>query len=152
MLSLFHWFFKSYSFTLLLVLGCGNGKLLYDLSLKGFKALSGIDYSENAIELAKLIAKNSGRNVSFSVCNILEESFQPTYNLALDKGTYDAISLDPDNAEIKRAKYVQAVWNLLKENGLFLIASCNWTGDELKNQFSSCKFYCYKSLLCEWTF
>ncbi|KAL0269895.1 UNVERIFIED_CONTAM: hypothetical protein PYX00_007477 [Menopon gallinae] len=122
-------------------IGCGNGKLLHDLSENGFKALFGIDYSENAIDLANSIIKNSSANIKFTVCNILEDSVEPIYNLALDKGTYDAISLDPDNAETKRAKYVQAVWDLLEEDGLFFIASCNWTEDELKKHFSSCFNY-----------
>ena len=67
--------------------------------------------------------------------------FRDSFDLCLDKGTYDAISLDPDNAEMKRKCYQQSVLSLLKSGGLLLLASCNWTEDELKVQFNSGMLY-----------
>ena len=58
-------------------------------------------------------------------------------DVVLDKGTYDAISLSPNEAKTKRKAYNESVLKLLKKDGLFIIVSCNWTQDELKDQFSS---------------
>ncbi len=55
--------------------------------------------------------------------------------MCIDKGTYDAISLDPEGAGPKRKTFVESVKRLLEEDGLFVITSCNWTEDELKSHF-----------------
>jgi len=57
------------------------------------------------------------------------------FDVCLDKGTYDAISLSPSNPEEQKAVYVQSSATLLKASGLLIIASCNWTEEELKKQF-----------------
>lgn len=56
------------------------------------------------------------------------------FDIAFDKGTYDAISLNPDNAVEKRQKYIQNVFNLLNDDGLFIITTCNWTDHEIVSQ------------------
>jgi EEF1A lysine methyltransferase 2 len=50
-------------------------------------------------------------------------------------GTYDAISLHPDNPKTKRTLYIKNVLELLNENSLFVITSCNWTEKELMESF-----------------
>lgn len=62
------------------------------------------------------------------------------FSLCLDKGTYDAISLCPDNAQEKRRHYIRRIENLLEKNGWFLITSCNWTASELRMHFSNLSF------------
>lgn len=62
-----------------------------------------------------------------------------TFDLCHDKGTYDAISLCPDDAQKKRLAYIKAVHHITKENGLFVITSCNWTQNELIQHFSKCE-------------
>ena len=61
----------------------------------------------------------------------------------MDKGTYDAISLCPDNARCKRRKYIDNVADLLgtdvNEKGLLIITSCNWTEEELTKHFQDRK-------------
>lgn len=52
-----------------------------------------------------------------------------------DKGTYDAVSLNPDDPKSKRLQYVEKVSELLKSDGFFIITSCNWTQHELCEQF-----------------
>lgn len=52
----------------------------------------------------------------------------------MDKGTYDVIGMNDDNKE-KRNRYKENIMNLLQPNGMFLIISCNWTQQELNEQF-----------------
>lgn len=60
------------------------------------------------------------------------------YDLLLDKGTFDAISLMEDFGSAVRERYLKATQNLLKKDGLFLIASCNWTIDEIGQHMATC--------------
>ncbi|XP_044881867.1 EEF1A lysine methyltransferase 2 isoform X4 [Mauremys mutica] len=57
------------------------------------------------------------------------------FQICIDKGTFDAISLNPDNAAEKRKQYVKSLCTVLKMEGFFLITSCNWTKEELLNEF-----------------
>ena len=70
----------------------------------------------------------------------------PKFDVILDKGTFDAISLCPDEAERKKNLYVDFVRTVLKEEeeeeevvggrgGIFCLTSCNWTEDELVKIF-----------------
>lgn len=56
-----------------------------------------------------------------------------TYDVCLDKGTFDAISLCPDiSQKDAREKYFTNVVKLLKsEESIFIVTSCNWTTSEL---------------------
>ena len=58
-----------------------------------------------------------------------------SFDVCLDKGTYDAVSLDPSGAEKRRSQYVESVASLIKNGGVFLITSCNWTREELIARF-----------------
>jgi EEF1A lysine methyltransferase 2 len=60
---------------------------------------------------------------------------QRQYDVCIDKGTYDAISLNPDNSLVQRQKYKQSIGQLVKPFGLFIITSCNWTESELVDYF-----------------
>lgn len=62
------------------------------------------------------------------------------YAVVLDKGTYDAISLNPENARSQRNLYKTNLKKILRHRGLFVIASCNWTEEELKQHFEDGKF------------
>merc|ERR1712173_58158 len=94
------------------------------------------------IELSKKLAKDSGlqdQEVQFSVCDILSgcESNQLTdFDVCVDKGTYDAISLSASATEM-RPRYRARVASMLKPKGHFFITSCNWTESELSQFFSS---------------
>lgn len=66
----------------------------------------------------------------------------PGWDVILDKGTFDAISLYsssavPGEQGTRRPNegYKAAVLPLVREGGLFLITSCNWTEDELARWF-----------------
>ena len=53
------------------------------------------------------------------------------FDIAIDKGTYDAIALCPDDSKGKRHLYKDFLVRILKQDGIFIITSCNWTYDEL---------------------
>ncbi|CAI8031676.1 EEF1A lysine methyltransferase 2 [Geodia barretti] len=112
-----------------------------ELAEDGFEELTGIDYSPAAIELAKQVADTDlhSHNIQFLVVDVLhvDDSLlhQTNFDVILDKGTYDAISLDPLGAEEKRSRYIRSVSALLANGGIFLITSCNWTREELTKHF-----------------
>lgn len=58
------------------------------------------------------------------------------FDICIDKGTFDAISLNPENTEEGKKLYVQALKGALKNNGFFAITSCNWTKEQLLERFS----------------
>lgn len=118
-------------------IGCGNGMLLIELFRCGFEHLTGIDYSKDAIVLAKEVAAQCETNIEFNIGDILKDGQRSkAVDIILDKGTYDAISLT-NEAKINREKYINNVYNYLVNDGLLIITSCNWTRDELEQQFSS---------------
>lgn len=57
------------------------------------------------------------------------------FDVCIDKGTFDAISLNPDNTNEGKRLYVQALKDALKNNGFFSITSCNWTKEQLLERF-----------------
>lgn len=63
------------------------------------------------------------------------------YDVCLDKGTYDAICLCADDVDVKKQRYVDNVYALTKDEGLFIITSCNWTREELLAQFQHSKLW-----------
>lgn len=75
----------------------------------------------------------------------IDNERQAKYDVCLDKGTYDAVSLNPDSASEMRLSYKTSVHHMLKEGGIFFITSCNWTDEELKRSFSDC--FSVKSIL-----
>jgi hypothetical protein len=101
--------------------------------------LHGIDYSEKAIILADSICKKAGFSVRFDVVDVLTERMSEHYDIAIDKGTYDAIGLSPVEPKQKRYQYKDFVKSILKNNSIFLITSCNWTANELVEFFSEDK-------------
>lgn len=63
-----------------------------------------------------------------------------SYKIAVDKGTYDAISLDPDNAVAKRKAYLDNVSKIIAQNGLLILTTCNWSETEIIDQISKGRF------------
>lgn len=118
--------------------------MLVELHREGYKNLAGADYSENAIELAKRIAADQDININYNVLDLLDPQDikskldGKTFDIVHDKGTYDAISLHPDNPTEKRSIYIQHLYGMTSADGLLILSSCNWTEDEL------CKSFCGK--------
>ncbi|XP_021023728.1 EEF1A lysine methyltransferase 2 isoform X3 [Mus caroli] len=104
----------------------------------GFSNITGIDYSPSAIKLSASILEKEGlSNINLKVEDFLSPSTKLSgFHVCVDKGTYDAISLNPDNAVEKRKQYVMSLSRVLEVKGFFLITSCNWTKAELLDAFS----------------
>lgn len=133
--------------TAILDLGCGNGHLLLELDSFGYSNLCGMDYSEKAIELARNVANSRSQSSIQYICWDLfasppEKPSESKYGLIMDKGTLDAIALSPNNKQhveengVTLVKsYVEKVTNLLSDDGVLLITSCNFTRPELLDIF-----------------
>ncbi|XP_040110717.1 EEF1A lysine methyltransferase 2 isoform X2 [Oryx dammah] len=119
-------------------IGTGNGVFLVELAKFGFSDVTGIDYSPSAIQLSRSIIEKEGlSNIKLKVEDFLNPSTKLSgFHICIDKGTFDAISLNPDNAIEKRKQYVESLSRVLKVKGFFLITSCNWTKEELLDEFS----------------
>ncbi|CAD6499362.1 BgTH12-07874 [Blumeria graminis f. sp. triticale] len=132
-------------------LGTGNGHLLFSLRagddrFEGWCGrMLGVDYSEKSIEFAKRIAQGRNlRDVEFCRWDVmqdkadgvvLDEISAEGWDVVLDKGTFDAISLSADQCSPgqRNYKYYRTqVLPLIRKGGVLLITSCNWTEDELK--------------------
>ncbi|XP_067683882.1 EEF1A lysine methyltransferase 2-like isoform X2 [Haliotis asinina] len=128
----------------ILDLGCGNGMMLVELHGEGYKDLTGVDYSEAAVQLARNIANKEGMtDIKYEVADLIHDVRQGVltcrcgqYRVCVDKGTYDAISLMPDDALTARQTYRTNIKHLLRADGLFVITSCNWTQEQLEEFFS----------------
>lgn len=146
MMKVVNWILKNDKIdfsTPILDIGCGNGVFLIELAEEGFDNLHGVDYSHKAIELAKSIALEHETKITYNQVDLVDsKSTSETlkgiqYDVCHDKGTYDAVSLNPDDAKGCRVKYINTLHSILKDGGLYIITSCNWTLDELLMQFSS---------------
>ncbi|EPS58034.1 hypothetical protein M569_16784, partial [Genlisea aurea] len=100
--------------------GTGNGLLLQELAKLGFSDLTGSDYSEGAIELARGLADRDGfSHIKFLVDDILDTKLDRKFQLVTDKGTLDAIGLHPDGA-LKKIMYWDSISSLVAPGGLLV--------------------------------
>ncbi|XP_053201801.1 EEF1A lysine methyltransferase 2-like [Panonychus citri] len=130
----------------ILDLGCGNGHLLYSLYQQGYTDLTGLDYADKSIKLVNQMASDLGivNNLKTYVADVLtlyKSNLIPErikFNLIIDKGTFDAICLNPDlDLNQVKSDYLATLEAILfKGRSFFMIASCNWTKDELINMFT----------------
>lgn len=141
-------------------LGTGNGELLFNLRDQDFEGhLTGIDYSQQSVDLARKIAvKNyhwdpEDESYEFLHADFLSSedwlkqlrpSVPPYWDVILDKGTLDAIALSDlkynyEGSEISGVDlYPLRVARLVGDKsgdkikpGLLVITSCNFTQEEL---------------------
>ena len=87
---------------------------------------------------AETIIKNPANNkvTTLNIKHPMPVGYEQwSFDLCLDKGTYDAVSLCPDDSQKKRLEYIESLKRLLCDSGLFIIVSCNWTCKELKCHF-----------------
>lgn len=134
--------------TCFLDLGTGNGHLLFALREENWMGrLVGVDYSTKSVQLADTIRNTKGDKYSDIAFHEWDVLSQPAgiwlgqgFDVVLDKGTFDAICLSQDlDAQGRRVceGYKARVEPLLKQGGRFLITSCNWTEEELRDWFDN---------------
>jgi SAM-dependent methyltransferase len=134
--------------TRFLDLGTGNGHLLFALREDGWEGeMVGVDYSAQSVRLAEGIRISKGEeyaDIAFEEFDILGQSpgawVKDGFDVVLDKGTFDAISLSSEtDAQGRRIceSYGAKVEPLVKKGGRFLITSCNWTREELRGWFET---------------
>lgn len=119
----------------ILEIGCGNGTLLFAVHEAGYdpSKMHGIDYSEDAISLARAIApkRHTGdaTSIQFTVHDFLtgdvprDSTTSDGWDLILDKGTFDAISLGKkdEGGHAPHWQYPRRLSALMKPGGRFLI-------------------------------
>ncbi|XP_062256766.1 EEF1A lysine methyltransferase 2 isoform X2 [Platichthys flesus] len=122
----------------ILDIGTGNGAFLVELAKHGYRNLSGIDYSPASVELARNVLQAEDlTEVTLKEMDFLNHQGQlKDFDVCIDKGTFDAISLNPHNTEEGKELYVQALKDALKDKGFFTITSCNWTKEQLLHRFT----------------
>ncbi|KAI0841448.1 putative S-adenosylmethionine-dependent methyltransferase of the seven beta-strand family [Hypoxylon sp. FL0890] len=144
--------------TSFLDLGTGNGSLLFGLRDAGWEGrMLGVDYSRKSVEFARRIAESRNSDsgdekpVEFLEHDILQtppstlltNSQSQGWDVVLDKGTFDAISLssetDATTGRRVAESYKSRITPLVREGGLFLVTSCNWTEPELRSWFEGVK-------------
>ena len=135
-------------------LGCGNGSMLFTLREEGWTGqMVGVDYAAESIELARRLAEEKNLHkgdevVRFELWDVMQDAFPTTdpngwlpeggFDVVLDKGTFDAISLNAEVDEGGRRLcegYRERVECLVGKGGLVLVTSCNWTEEELQTWF-----------------
>lgn len=121
----------------------------------GFRgSMVGVDYSAASVRLARRVAGERGMGpggekgeVRFEEWDVMREepgTWMPMdgmtggFDVVLDKGTFDAISLCEERDERGRRiceGYRDRVQGLVRRGGLLLVTSCNWTEAELRSWF-----------------
>ncbi|KAL3684254.1 hypothetical protein R1sor_002276 [Riccia sorocarpa] len=118
-------------------IGTGNGVLLHSLAKQGFSDLTGSDYVESSVELARAVAEREGlTDIHFVVDDILDTKLDRKFKLITDKGTLDAIGLHQDG-DARKIYYWRAIVKLLQPGGVLVITSCNSTKNELVEEVTA---------------
>ena len=121
----------------------------------------GVDYSAGSIALCRRLAASKGLLVpdlagrdegggggddaimTFMEWDILHSPppaswTQPGFDVVLDKGTFDAVSLCAETDEGGKRVcegYRERVEKLVRKGGVVVVTSCNWTEEELVEWF-----------------
>jgi len=99
--------------------GCGEGFYSIYLAKKGFEVV-GIDFSENAIRLAKQNAEKVGVDVKFIVMDLVDlPELKEKFDFVLEWAILHCISFD------KWKKHIENVSKLLNGNGKYLSTCFN---------------------------
>jgi SAM-dependent methyltransferase len=97
----------------LLHLQCHFGMDTISWSKQGATA-TGLDFSENAIELARNLAKDTNEDVSFVCCNVYDAEEHLTEKFDIIYTSYGAIGWLPD-----LKKWADVIFGLMKKGGKF---------------------------------
>jgi len=119
----------------------------------------GIDYAVLGVELARRIAEERGvqEKVKFEVVDVIKDDMirakwvpKGGFDVVLDKGTFDAISLSDERLEDGRRiyeAYAEKIAVVVKSGGLLVVTSCNWTEEELKRKLLTTEVLQYHGVI-----
>jgi len=99
-------------------LGCGTGNYAVYLASLGFD-VTGVDFSEKAIEYAKMKAREKGVECDFLVSDVLDLSMKEAFDFAYDWELLHHIMPE------ERPGYVEVVHRLLRAGGNYLSVCFN---------------------------
>eukprot|EP00742_Colponemidia_sp_Colp-10_P005567 GILJ01005950.1.p1 GENE.GILJ01005950.1~~GILJ01005950.1.p1 ORF type:complete len:615 (+),score=96.07 GILJ01005950.1:46-1845(+) len=107
-----------------LMVGCGNSKLSEEMFKDGYTDITNIDISSVVIEkMTQHYAETPMAAMKFTVMNVHELQFPDcTFDLAVDKGTYDALACGEHRAE-SVGQLMLEVGRVLKFGGTFVIVT-----------------------------
>jgi cyclopropane fatty-acyl-phospholipid synthase-like methyltransferase len=94
-------------------LGCGAGAYTIELARRGFE-MTGVDFSEKAVDLAKERAEKAGVECRFKVADLIREPVGGTFDLAFEWEVLHHVF--PEDREA----YLDNVRILLNPGGLYL--------------------------------
>jgi SAM-dependent methyltransferase len=96
------------------------------------------DVLNGPLDDVRATTSSSPQNTTTAATTIESGAAAAGWDLVLDKGTFDAISLSGERDGQGRRiceGYGARVLQLLRTGGLFLVTSCNWTEAELREWF-----------------
>ena len=100
----------------ILDIGCGGGLLCEPLSRLG-AAITGIDASNDNIEVAKLHSKEMNLNIEYIFCSPENLSFKDDFDVILNMEVIEHVS------DVNM--FIQNCSKLIKENGIMFVATIN---------------------------
>jgi len=100
----------------ILDIGCGGGLLCEPLSRLG-AAITGIDASNDNIEVAKLHSKEMNLNIKYIFCSPENLSFKDEFDVILNMEVIEHVS------DVNM--FIQNCSKLIKENGIMFVATIN---------------------------
>ncbi|OQE28545.1 hypothetical protein PENSTE_c003G01795 [Penicillium steckii] len=107
----------------------------------GSNELGEIRFEEWDILGSKAVLSPSGKEVSLVETDETLSWFPYSrggFDIVLDKGTFDAISLAGDAKETRVCeRYPAIVRQLIRAGGFLMVTSCNWTEEELVHWFTA---------------
>lgn len=128
----------------ILDVGSGNAFTLITLveQYKGTRdmKLLGIDYSKSSVELSRKLVSDQGlsEKIITEQCDFLklDEVERVTqgqkFDIVIDVGTFDAICLLAGSAlEATQLDYMRSLNAVMREDSIFILASCNHSEEEL---------------------
>lgn len=95
-------------------LGCGPGTVAIELARRGFE-VHALDVSRHAIKMARKRAGPVAKQIQWSLTDMFQAEFPPTFQLVYDRGLYH--SLPPE----RRRAFPEKVAGWLKPRGLLFL-------------------------------
>eukprot|EP00928_Gymnodinium_smaydae_P014623 TRINITY_DN15385_c0_g2_i1.p1 TRINITY_DN15385_c0_g2~~TRINITY_DN15385_c0_g2_i1.p1 ORF type:complete len:279 (+),score=71.77 TRINITY_DN15385_c0_g2_i1:71-907(+) len=120
-----------------LVVGCGNSSLSGSMYKAGYQRITNIDISEAVVR--KMEQECSRPGMEWRAMDATAMEFEDArFDLAVEKGTVDALMSDGGVSADKATKLVAEVWRTLKPGGLLMLVShSRWRGGLLDDALAA---------------